>query len=55
MNYDYKNHFGGVILIEKNSNNTVFLQTGDDANNFLNEIESCKNELSHDLVISQYF
>jgi hypothetical protein len=51
-NYNYKSHFGGVILINKKNNNTIFLQAGDDSNYFLECVDRVDNIES---FIQEYF
>lgn len=39
MRYDYKNHFGGIILVDNKTKNTIFLQPGNDSGYFLHCID----------------
>jgi hypothetical protein len=51
-NYDYKSHFGGIILINKKNNTTIFLQAGDDSSYFLDSVDKV-NDI--ELFIKEYF
>lgn len=51
-NYDYKSHFGGVILINKKNNTTIFLQAGDDSSYFLDCVDKV-DSIEH--FIQEYF
>lgn len=51
-NYDYKSHFGGIILINKKNNTTIFLQAGDDSNYFLECVDKVD---SIESFIQEYF
>jgi hypothetical protein len=54
-NYDYKeDRTGGVEIKNLRKRKSVYLQPGDDANDFLKQIEKAKNDRDEDRIMSDY-
>lgn len=53
--YDYKNHFGGIILIDNVNKKEIFLQPGEDSNLFLEQVEKTTGLFTIPMVIADYF
>ena len=54
-NYDYKeDRTGGVEIKNLRKRKSVYLQPGDEANDFLRQIEKAKNDRDEDMIMSDY-
>ncbi len=55
MRYDWVAHAGGILLIDRETITTQYIQPGDDTSAFLDEIERTNDKYTDDDVIDNYF
>lgn len=53
--YDYKHHFGGIILIDNVTQKTIFLQPGDDSSIFLEDVKNTNELFTIPMLIAEIF